>query len=277
MAISLKHAFSSGKADGSDATLVQPSNWNSEHNLTVASPSVLGRLGVLGSTALSITAITKANPGVFTATSAGSILTGQLVTISGVGGMTELNGRTYVYTFIGGSTFRLADLATPTVALNTTSYGTYTSGGTVTPTGTALAVELSITGTGSPTDKVVLDSSPTINTPALTNPTVTNYVETLYSANTSTAITVDLANGTVQNLTLTAASVTITMPTAVAGKSFIIILSQDATGSRSVTWSTVSWPSATPPSVTQTASRKDIFSFFSNGSSWFGATIGQNY
>jgi len=111
----------------------------------------------------------------------------------------------------------------------------------------------------------------------LTNPTVTNYVETLYSANTSTAITVDLANGTVQNLTLTAASVTITMPTAVAGKSFIIILSQDATGSRSVTWSTVSWPSATPPSVTQTASRKDIFSFFSNGTSWFGTTIGQNY
>jgi hypothetical protein len=114
-------------------------------------------------------------------------------------------------------------------------------------------------------------------TPTLTNPTVTNYVETLYSANTSTAITVDLANGTVQNLTLTAASVTITMPTAVAGKSFIIILSQDATGSRAVTWSTVSWPSATPPSVTQTASRKDIFSFFSNGTSWFGATIGQNY
>jgi hypothetical protein len=112
--------------------------------------------------------------------------------------------------------------------------------------------------------------------PALTNPTVTNYVETLYSANTSTAITVDLANGTVQNLTLTG-NATITMPTAVAGKSFIIILSQDATGSRTVTWSTVSWPSATAPTVTSTASKKDIFSFFSNGTSWFGTTIGQNY
>jgi hypothetical protein len=113
-------------------------------------------------------------------------------------------------------------------------------------------------------------------TPALTNPTVTNYVETLYSANTSTAITVDLANGTVQNLTLTG-NATITMPTAVAGKSFIIILSQDATGSRTVTWSTVSWPSATAPTVTSTASKKDIYSFFSNGTSWFGTTIGQNY
>jgi len=63
----------------------------------------------------------------------------------------------------------------------------------------------------------------------------------------------------------------------VAGKSFIIILAQDATGSRSVTWSTVSWPSATPPSVTQTASRKDIYSFFSDGTSWYGTTIGQAY
>jgi hypothetical protein len=113
-------------------------------------------------------------------------------------------------------------------------------------------------------------------TMTLTNPTVTNYVETLYSANTSTAITVSLTNGTVQNLTLTG-NATITMPTAVAGKSFIIILSQDATGSRTVTWSTVSWPSATAPTVTSTASKRDIFSFFSNGTSWFGTTIGQNY
>jgi hypothetical protein len=112
--------------------------------------------------------------------------------------------------------------------------------------------------------------------PALTNPTVTNYVETLFSANTSTAITVSLANGTVQNLTLTG-NATITMPTAVAGKSFIIILSQDATGSRTVTWSTVSWPSATAPTITTTASKKDIYSFFSDGTSWYGTTIGQNY
>jgi hypothetical protein len=112
--------------------------------------------------------------------------------------------------------------------------------------------------------------------PALTNPTVTNYVETLFSANTSTAITVSLANGTVQNLTLTG-NATITMPTAVAGKSFIIILSQDGTGSRTVTWSTVSWPSATAPTITTTASKKDIYSFFSDGTSWYGTTIGQNY
>jgi hypothetical protein len=111
---------------------------------------------------------------------------------------------------------------------------------------------------------------------AVVNPTVKNYTESAYTANTSTALTVSLTNGTIQILTLTA-NATITMPTAGAGKSFIIILRQDATGSRSVTWTTVNWPSGTAPSITGTASKQDIFSFFSDGTSWYGTTIGQNY
>lgn len=116
----------------------------------------------------------------------------------------------------------------------------------------------------------------TLTTPAITNPTVTNYVETTFTANSSTAITLDLANGTVQIITLTG-NATITMPTATAGKSFIILLKQDATGSRSVTWTTVKYPSGTAPTITATASKLDIFSFFADGTNWYGTTIGQNY
>ena len=116
----------------------------------------------------------------------------------------------------------------------------------------------------------------TLTTPTVTNPTVTNYTETLYTANTGTAITVSLTNGTVQQLTLTG-NATITMPTASAGKSFVIMLKQDGTGSRTVTWSTVTWPSGTAPTITSTASKQDIFSFFSDGTNWYGATIRQNY
>lgn len=43
MAISVKHAFTSAKADGTDSTLVQPSNWNAEHTITLGAGKVLGR------------------------------------------------------------------------------------------------------------------------------------------------------------------------------------------------------------------------------------------
>ena len=109
-----------------------------------------------------------------------------------------------------------------------------------------------------------------------TNPTITNYVETPYSANSSTAITIALTNGTVQIITLTG-NATITMPTAVSGKSFIMFLKQDGTGSRTVTWSTVKWPGGTAPTITSTASKQDIYSFFSDGTNWYGVTVGQNY
>lgn len=124
-----------------------------------------------------------------------------------------------------------------------------------------------------------LQTGDTVTLPSgnpLTNPTVTNYTETAYTANSSTAITLALTNGTVQIITLTG-NATITMPTAAAGKSFILLLRQDATGSRTVTWSTVNWPSGTAPTITATASKQDIYSFFSDGTSWYGITAGQNY
>ena len=44
MAISFKHLFSSVKADGPDPTLIQPSNWNAEHAITMATGNLLGRV-----------------------------------------------------------------------------------------------------------------------------------------------------------------------------------------------------------------------------------------
>jgi hypothetical protein len=43
MTVSLKHTFQSAKTDSADATLIQPSNWNQEHELTAAAGKVLGR------------------------------------------------------------------------------------------------------------------------------------------------------------------------------------------------------------------------------------------
>ena len=43
MTVSLKHTFTSAKTDSLDTSLVQPSNWNEEHQLTLATNKVLGR------------------------------------------------------------------------------------------------------------------------------------------------------------------------------------------------------------------------------------------
>jgi len=126
------------------------------------------------------------------------------------------------------------------------------------------------------TDYVTPTGTETLTNKTLTNPTVTNYVETPFTANSGTAITLALTNGTVQIITLTG-NATITMPTATSGKSFLLMLKQDGTGSRTVTWSTVKWSAGTAPTITSTASRQDIFSFFADGTNWYGVTVAQNY
>ena len=45
MPVSLKHAFQSAKADGSDTSLIQPSDWNEEHTLTASDGKLLGTSG----------------------------------------------------------------------------------------------------------------------------------------------------------------------------------------------------------------------------------------
>lgn len=44
MAIQIKHAFTSLKGDGGDATLIRPSNWNALHTTSMATQMLIGRL-----------------------------------------------------------------------------------------------------------------------------------------------------------------------------------------------------------------------------------------
>lgn len=107
------------------------------------------------------------------------------------------------------------------------------------------------------------------------NPTFTNYTETFYTITYASTFTLSLANGTMQTVSL-GGSPTITMPTAVAGKSFTLIINTNA-GGNTVSWSTVAWAGGTTPTVTTTASKKDIFNFYSDGTLWYGSTFGQSF
>ncbi|MGE0830171.1 MAG: ubiquitin-activating E1 FCCH domain-containing protein [Hyphomonadaceae bacterium] len=77
-------------------------------------------------TAKTITAATQASPGVITSASHG-FANGDEVYISSVGGMTQLNGRIFVVRNQTTNTFTLEDMWG--VAVNTSAYGAYTSGG----------------------------------------------------------------------------------------------------------------------------------------------------
>jgi hypothetical protein len=113
--------------------------------------------------------------------------------------------------------------------------------------------------------------SQTLTNKTLTNPTVTNYVETVVViGNSGTSQTLALTNGTVQTVTMTG-NCTFTMPTATAGKSFILIAVQDGTGSRTATFTSVKWAGGTAPTLTTTATTgRDILTFVADGTNWYG-------
>ena len=111
---------------------------------------------------------------------------------------------------------------------------------------------------------------------AVVNPTVRNYTEAVVAIGTvTTSNTISLTNGTVQTATLTASTAcTFTMPTATAGKSFILLLRQAAsTGNGSATFTGVKWSTAGAPIITATAGSMDILSFVSDGTNWYGSYI----
>ena len=119
-----------------------------------------------------------------------------------------------------------------------------------------------------------VSSSDTLTNKTLTNPTVNNYTEGVVAIGTVTSShTIALTNGTVQTATLTASTAaTFTMPTATAGKSFVLLLKQAATtGNGTATFTGVKWGTSGAPTITATAGKMDILSFFSDGTNWYGS------
>jgi hypothetical protein len=92
--------------------------------------------------------------------------------------------------------------------------------------------------------------------------------------NSGATVTISLANGTFQSVTLTN-NCTFTMPTALAGQSFTLQVRTGA-GSFTAAFTNVRWSSGISPVITTAASRMDIASFLSDGTNWYG-NINANY
>ena len=97
-------------------------------NVDSGEESLRGTAPAVGS---GITAITKADPGVVTTSGSHGLVNGDDVYISGVVGMTEANGQVFKVANKASTTFELTD--STGAAVNTTSYTTYSSGGSVFP------------------------------------------------------------------------------------------------------------------------------------------------
>ena len=109
-----------------------------------------------------------------------------------------------------------------------------------------------------------------------------DYAETVYAGgNTSTAVTLDETNGNTQTWTMTG-NCTFTMPSGSglqAGTALTLILTQDASGSRTGAFTSVKWAAATAPTLTTTATTGvDILTFitFDGGAAptWYGFVAG---
>lgn len=101
-----------------------------------------------------------------------------------------------------------------------------------------------------------------------------DYIEGVVAIGTVTSShTISLTNGTVQTATLTASTAcTFTMPTATAGKSFVLLLKQAAsTGNGTATFTGVKFSALGAPTITATAGKMDILTFVADGTNWYGS------
>ena len=132
---------------------------------------------------------------------------------------------------------------------------------------------------------VTTDGSQTLTTKTLTTPTIskpvmsaTNPTAETYTPSAAATATLDLALSNQHYITMPAGNITIALSNATNNQCFIISITQDGGGSRTVTWfSTIRWAGGVTPTLTTTASKRDTFGFIRTGSGTYdGFIVGQN-
>ncbi len=203
-------------------------------------------------------------------------------------------------TILGANTSAVftAVVATPTTAANWNSqyFGANVTSGKVLSSSNTLTLAgtdaTTMTFPSSSDTVVTLAATQTLTNKTLTTPTI-NQVNA--SASTSikwnagtyrpyttdtdgVTVTFDLSASDLHNVTL-GGNRTLALSNANTGQVFTIVLVQDATGSRTVTWfSTIKWAGGTAPTLTTTAGKADAFTFICYGTgTYYGTVAGQNF
>lgn len=219
-------------------------------------------------------ATSGAFPVTFTSTASTNVTlptTGTLVST----GVTSLSSLATVGTITSGTWNGTAIIGTYGGTGVNNGTKTITLGGNLTTSG-AFNTTLTATATTSitlPTTGTVLSS---VAAP------VGTYTETFVAANTGSSYAIDLSTANTFQLTINAATATLSFSNVPASNSasVTIILKQDATGSRLVSWpGSVIWPGGTAPTLSTTASHADIVVMVTTnaGTTWRASLAGANY
>lgn len=124
---------------------------------------------------------------------------------------------------------------------------------------------------------VTLAGSESLSNKTLVKPTVTASLQTLKADTDGSTITFDLDESNIHSVTLGGNRI-LALDNADAGQAFVIRLTQDGTGSRTVTWfSTIKWAGGSAPTLTTTAGATDVFGFIcTSGGNYDGYIVGFN-
>jgi len=266
-------------------------------NTTIANSTALGT-GILASSLTSVGTLSSltlggAASGITTLAAGNTTITGFANASVSVNSALLTVGTSFIANTTGVTTTGFANIGTTLAAGNTTITG-FANVSTTLQVGNNITNGLGNTSAPSYTFTGDTDTgmfSPTANTLAFSTGgvevarlTSAGYLEAVYSddvvalGNTGTAKSIDLRQGTVFTATLTAnCTFTLQNPNANAnrGSSFTLILTNDATASRTVAWAggTFRFPGgAATLSRTTTANAVDVWVFFTpdNGTTYYG-------
>lgn len=108
------------------------------------------------------------------------------------------------------------------------------------------------------------------------------YTELSNTATATASTTIDCSLGNIFTVTMSASITTLAfsnVPASGRAYNMTLVLKQDATGGRSITWpAAVKWAGSVAPSLSL-ANKTDIVNLFTtdNGTTWYGTVVGQNF
>ena len=116
----------------------------------------------------------------------------------------------------------------------------------------------------------------TLTNKTLTKPTIDGHVtgSASYTPGVGATATLDCAADNRHSITMPAGNITIALSNITVGQIILVEITQDGGGSRTVTWfSTIRWAGGSAPTLTTTASKRDVFGFICTGSGTYDGYV----